>query len=296
MRRKTVVLVIICIAALAAGIAFGVSSGKKSSVGISESAEDTVSAAADTIFTGTAAGSSDVLGTSQTTTASVTDATTKNGTAAADTAAATAPVEKAAAGVTLLPTPTIVTMDENNWQLTLLNIYYKMDESYVPTLAPAITGSSEQLDYRVAPYYQQMYDAAKAAGADITPCSGYRSYALQTKNYNRKIQSYLSDGYSEAEAEALAAQAIMPPGCSEHNYGLCMDIGWVDQSFENGSGYAWLIQHAADYGFILRYPKDKTDVTKVEYEPWHWRYVGVENAKAIKASGLCLEEYLGKVN
>jgi D-alanyl-D-alanine carboxypeptidase len=76
--------------------------------------------------------------------------------------------------------------------------------------------------------------------------------------------------------------------------GLAMDICGTETSFENTKAFAWLNEHAADYGFILRYPKDKRSITKVMYEPWHWRYVGVENAKAIKASGKCLEEYLGQ--
>ena len=86
----------------------------------------------------------------------------------------------------------------------------------------------------------------------------------------------------------------MPPGSSEHNLGFCMDIVCVEEWFEDTDEFKWLMQHADDYGFILRYPSDKENITKVIYEPWHWRYVGVEEAKKIKASGLCLEEYFGK--
>nr|MCR5149896.1 M15 family metallopeptidase [Clostridiales bacterium] len=77
--------------------------------------------------------------------------------------------------------------------------------------------------------------------------------------------------------------------------GIAMDICSLYQSFDKSNEYKWLEEHAADYGFILRYPKNKENITKIIYEPWHWRYVGVENAKAIKQSGKCLEEYLGKV-
>ncbi len=197
-------------------------------------------------------------------------------------------------GIKLLPEPVIISWDESNWELTLLNTHYRMDGNYTPKLAPSISGSAEELEYRVAEAYQKMYDAGLRDGVEVTPCSGYRSYALQTKNYNNKIKKFEDEGYTHDEAAALAAQIIMPPGSSEHNYGLCMDIGWVDESFENGQAFPWLMEHAAEYGFILRYPADKTEITGVEYEPWHWRYVGVENAQKIKASGLCLEEYLGK--
>ena len=102
-------------------------------------------------------------------------------------------------------------------------------------------------------------------------------------------------GYSRVEATQMAATRILPPGTSEHNAGLAMDICVASTSanFEQTDEFAWLMENAADYGFILRYPEDKQDITKITYEPWHWRYVGVENAKAMKASGECLEEYLG---
>ena len=85
----------------------------------------------------------------------------------------------------------------------------------------------------------------------------------------------------------------MPPGSSEHNLGYAMDIVCVEEYFEDSKQFKWLQKNAADYGFILRYPKDKQNITKVTYEPWHWRYVGVEAAKAMKSSNLCLEEYMG---
>ena len=88
---------------------------------------------------------------------------------------------------------------------------------------------------------------------------------------------------------------ILPPGTSEHNAGLAMDIISQDVDFEKTKAFGWLQEHAQDYGFILRYPKDKEDITKITYEPGHWRYVGKEDAVKIKQSGVCLEEYLGIV-
>ena len=138
-----------------------------------------------------------------------------------------------------------------------------------------------------------MFEAASKDGVYLTPCSGYRDYELQKRNYNNKIGYYESLGYSKKDAAVKAATIIMPPGSSEHNLGYAMDIVCVDEWFEDTDEFQWLMTNAADYGFILRYPKDKQDITKVTYEPWHWRYVGVEAAKEMKASGKVLEEYLG---
>lgn len=192
--------------------------------------------------------------------------------------------------------PTEITIDDSEWNLTLVNRNYILKEGYVPKLAEAVKGSGVYLDYRVAPHYQKMYDAAKKDGVTLTPNSGYRSYELQKNNFNNKINLYVSQGYDKVTATQNAARIILPPGTSEHNAGFAMDIGWVTEDFENSSAYAWLDEHAQDYGFILRYPKseDKQSITEIVYEPWHWRYVGVEHAKKMKETGQVLEEYLGK--
>ena len=192
--------------------------------------------------------------------------------------------------------PTEITIDDSNWQMILVNRNYILKEGYVPKLAEAVKGSGIYLDYRVAPYYQKMYDAAKADGVTLTPNSGYRSYDLQKNNFNNKINLYVSQGYDKVTATQNAARIILPPGTSEHNAGLAMDIGWVTEDFENSAAYAWLDEHAQDYGFILRYPKSeaKQSITEIIYEPWHWRYVGVEAAQSMKQSGQVLEEYLGR--
>lgn len=191
--------------------------------------------------------------------------------------------------------PAYANMDIADWRLTLVNRDYILPEDYEVQLAPAITSDPDgiQLDYRVAPYYNEMYLAAKADGIDLVPVSGYRSLTRQRNNFERKINKYLDEGYGKIEATQMAAKIILPPGTSEHNAGLAMDICSLEQSFENTAEFKWLSENAADYGFILRYAEDKQDVTKIIYEPWHWRYVGVEAAKAMKESGQCLEEYLG---
>lgn len=203
-----------------------------------------------------------------------------------------APVTDAVAKPGTIDNPTIITIDEEKWYLTLVNSCYRIADSYEPDLV-YVCSSSERLDRKVAEHYEKMYNAAKEEGIYLTPCSGYRSYELQERNYNNKISFFESQGYSHEEAKTKAATIIMPPGSSEHNLGYAMDIVCVDEWFEDTAEFKWLTENAADYGFIMRYPKDKQDITKVIYEPWHWRYVGVELAKELKQSGLVLEEYMG---
>ncbi|MBP3441800.1 MAG: M15 family metallopeptidase [Clostridia bacterium] len=177
----------------------------------------------------------------------------------------------------------------------IVNSNYTLPANYKPTLAEAVKGSGVYLDYRVAPYYQQMYDAALADGITLTPVSGYRSYERQQRNFENRIKENMDAGMDKTEATKSAATVIMVPGSSEHNAGLAMDICSLAQSFENYDEFEWLDQHAAEYGFILRYPKDEKsrNITGVIYEPWHYRFVGIETAKEIKERGITLEEYLG---
>lgn len=110
--------------------------------------------------------------------------------------------------------------------------------------------------------------------------------------FNDKINTYMKQGKTREDAEKLTLQTINRPGTSEHNLGLAVDFNYVNYSFENTNGFKWLQKNAENYGFILRYRKDKEDITKVDYEPWHWRYVGVEHAKKINELDMCLEEYI----
>ena len=214
--------------------------------------------------------------------------------ASSDTSApeTTQPVTAAVAKPGTMDNPTIITIDEEKWYLTLVNSSYRIPDDYEPDLV-YVCGSGERLDRKVAEHYEEMYNAAQKEGINLAPCSGYRSYELQERNYNNKVSFYESQGYSNKDAKVKAATIIMPPGSSEHNLGYAMDIVCVDEWFEDTAEFKWLTENAADYGFIMRYPKDKQDITKVIYEPWHWRYVGVELAKELKDSGLVLEEYMG---
>lgn len=186
--------------------------------------------------------------------------------------------------------------DDASWSMILLNTKYRVGNVDNQLKLVKVANSSEYMDYRAAAAYTKMYGAAARVGIYLTPCSGYRSYTSQYYLFEEFVQEYLSMGYSRADSERLASRRRMPAGSSEHNIGICMDIICAGSAynFEYTREYAWLMKNAQDYGFILRYPADKTEITGVKFEPWHWRYVGVANAKKIKASGLCLEEYLGK--
>ncbi len=191
--------------------------------------------------------------------------------------------------------PAYADMDVDDWRLILVNRDYILPDGYKPELENAVESgySNIYLDERVAPYYYKMYKAAYEDGIHLVPVSGYRSVERQKNNFENKIDYYIDQGYSKVDATQEAATIILPPGTSEHNAGLAMDICSLEESFENTKEFKWLCENAADYGFIMRYPEDKQDITRIIYEPWHWRYVGVEAAKEMKASGECLEEYLG---
>ena len=157
---------------------------------------------------------------------------------------------------------------------------------YVPELTSLEGG--QQFDSRAVDDLKVFIEAARAEGLSVYLSSSYRSYAEQEYLYNRKVAQYGDP--------AVAATIVAPPGTSEHQTGLCCDItdkyyATKDSSLENTELYKWMYDHCAEYGFILRYPKDKEDVTGIIYEPWHFRYVGVEAAEFIMENGLCLEEF-----
>ncbi len=153
------------------------------------------------------------------------------------------------------------------------------------------------LDVRAAGYLEKMLKAAENDGIDLYVVSAYRTIEYQQQNFDNSVQDRVDRGmsYDDAYADTLAEVAL--PGESEHNAGLALDImveeyqNMDDDGFEDTEAFAWLDRHAAEYGFILRYPKGKQEITGIIYEPWHYRFVGVYYANEIKKSGLCLEEY-----
>ena len=198
------------------------------------------------------------------------------------------------------PDPT-APADPQLWSLLLANTQNPLPDGYEPPQLTTIDASGRQVDSRIADALQQMIAAAEKDGAHLVVTSAYRSYERQEELYVSMIREYLALGYSNADAYAATKRLRNVPGTSEHQTGLAVDIisqsYWqLDEGYANTYEARWLKEHAADYGFILRYPKDKTAITGTNFEPWHYRYVGVEDAQKIMAQGLCLEEYLAKVD
>lgn len=149
-----------------------------------------------------------------------------------------------------------------------------------------------KLDKDMWPYLKAMMDDARADGIDIGIISAWRSYSTQKILFDDKVKRLMSSGYSKEAAEKEAATCIALPGTSEHHTGLAVDFNVTSQSFENSKTFKWLKENAENYGFIMRYPSDKMDITGgIIYEPWHWRFVGINIAKEMNSLGMCYEEY-----
>ena len=183
--------------------------------------------------------------------------------------------------------------------MVLVNHTSKMPDDYTfdTKECGSATAVNKTLQTVACDAFLSMQKAAAADGVTVWMQSGYRSVKYQTSLYERKTKYYLDKGYDNATAKEKAAAVVNPPGYYEHNCGLAADLNspehtGLDEGFEKTAAFRWLCEHAGDYGFILRYPKDAEDKTEIIYEPWHWRYVGVENAAKINASGLCFEEYI----
>ena len=183
--------------------------------------------------------------------------------------------------------------------MVLVNHTSKMPDDYTfdTKECGSATAVNKTLQTVACDAFLSMQKAAAADGVTVWMQSGYRSVKYQTSLYERKTKYYLDKGCDNATAREKAAAVVNPPGYSEHNCGLAADLNspehtGLDEGFEKTAAFRWLCEHAGDYGFILRYPKDAEDKTEIIYEPWHWRYVGVENAAKINASGLCFEDYI----
>lgn len=179
--------------------------------------------------------------------------------------------------------------------LTLINYKNPIPGNWRTTLVELKNGQA--VDERAYPSLQRMMDDARAVGLNPLICSSYRSREKQEQLYREKINSCLMQGYTQKEAEKEAARWVAVPGTSEHQSGLAVDIvslenQKLDESQEYTATQQWLMKNSWRYGFILRYPTDKSEITKIGYEPWHYRYVGEKAARDIYERNLCLEEYL----
>lgn len=179
--------------------------------------------------------------------------------------------------------------------ITVANPWNVIPESYRANLVEAENGYL--VDISCKDSLLQMLQDCRSAGYDAQITSAYREHELQVTLYNRKVNYFLDLGYSEADAKTEAATIIAVPGTSEHELGLAVDLVdssyWVlDEAQENTAAQKWLMENCWQYGFILRYPNEKSHITGIIYEPWHYRYVGTAVAEELRATGQCLEEYL----
>ncbi len=191
----------------------------------------------------------------------------------------------------------VETIPRDEWYMVLANRSSVLPGDF--TVAETATVGEAVVDARIAEALRQMVNDAAATGVKLKPTNGYRSIARQQELWDARVKTLMEGGLSQADAETKAIDYTSAPGTSDHNTGLGLDIVSEDHpakdaGFAETAAAQWLAEHAADYGFILRYPSDKTEATGMDYEPWHYRYVGSEQAHKIKESGLCLEEYLAQ--
>lgn len=200
----------------------------------------------------------------------------------------TAPAEEPALQETIAPA-------ETDWRLLLVNPWNKLPENYTVELKSLANGL--KVDARIHEDLSAMLQGCFDAGLHPVVCSAYRSNATQQRLHNNKIYRLMAAGYGREAAVQEAGRWVAAPGTSEHQTGMALDIvsyryQSLTQKQEETAEQKWLMEHCWEYGFILRYPSDKCDITGIGYEPWHYRYVGREAAAAMRESGLCLEEYL----
>ena len=186
------------------------------------------------------------------------------------------------------------TLDADYSRLLLVNAEYPLPEDYdygwnIIEFDASYSNNSDKLMHRIDagvwPYMQAMVEAAREDGVDLCVWSPYRTYEMQERLFKNRVNK-------EGGDEAKAAQAVARPGTSEHNTGLCADFNMASSRFEKTEMFTWMCEHAQDYGFILRYPEKKIDITGVMYESWHWRFVGINRAKEINNLNVTLEEYI----
>lgn len=193
-------------------------------------------------------------------------------------------------------------LDANYTKLLLVNGENPLPEDYdyegnLTTIPDKyINGSLKQIDKDVWPYMQAMIEAAWADGVKLYVWSPYRSYSTQNMLFKKQVDRQIAKGVPADKAEDEAATVVARPGTSEHHTGLAADFNMADDKFETTEMYTWMQQHAADYGFIMRYSGEKQEITGVIHESWHYRFVGINAAKEMNRLNMCLEEYVEYLN
>lgn len=188
--------------------------------------------------------------------------------------------------------------DEDGWQLILVNEDHPLDPAYTPEKLTEIS-PGYPVDDRILADLKQMMDDGAAQGLSMYVTSAYRSYDQQTETFNASMRNRLNQNMTPLQAYQETSTSVALPGTSEHATGLAVDIistsyGELDDRQGDTAEQKWLMEHCWEYGFILRYPPEKSDITGIIYEPWHYRYVGKDAAKEITEQGITLEEYLSQ--
>lgn len=193
--------------------------------------------------------------------------------------------------------------DIEDWNLILVNNWNPLPDDFEPDLVEV--EAEKSIDRRIVDAYDSWMTAAETAGHQLYFASGYRSVERQQNNYNRSINQYIKEGYSKEEAIEKTEEYIAIPKSSEHHTGLAIDIvdqQWIAEGngltpdYDTQESQQWLVDTMAEYGFILRYPEDTKELTDINYESWHFRYVGKENAQFIVEHNLVLEKYIELLN
>ena len=183
-----------------------------------------------------------------------------------------------------------VASEDNGWNLILVNRDSYIPDDYQVELTELSNG--KKVDSRIYPELQEMFNDARAQGYGLFVREGYRTQEEQQQLMDEKIEAYENEGKSKSEAKKLAEQWVAIPGTSEHQLGIAVDINADTTKSSSDDVYNWLAENAHTYWVIKRYPSNKTDITGVINEPWHYRYVGKEAASKIYSQGICLEEYI----
>lgn len=188
--------------------------------------------------------------------------------------------------------------DKSDWKLLLVNKEHPIPADYTFTLG--VIKGAMKCDERILTPLTDMFAAAADDGINLIVCSPYRDLSRQEYLFDRKMKSYINSGYSYIDAYKESSAVVTVPGASEHQIGISLDIicdtySQLNEGFGETDAGRWLVNNSFKYGFILRYPKDKEDITGIIYEPWHFRYVGVEAATVIHDNNITLEEFVSSL-
>lgn len=183
---------------------------------------------------------------------------------------------------------------KDDWRLILVNAENPIPDDFTVEF-DSVQGY--KVDKRIKEPLENMINAAKSEGIDLLICYGYRTYEQSKALFEKQINYQLSRGLAYEEAVREAAKWVAPPGTSEHHTALAVDIVTpsnqvLDHEFKNTDAACWMKDNAYKYGFILRYPEDKQEITGITFEPWHYRFVGNEAAEYMYQNDICLEEFL----